>query len=100
MIFISFSEMYEFLFENADRRILLGLLTAHHDDVGSLLGRSTFTISLMMGSANELAIAVLRCQMPIDLLHGGGQLDLIVGVRGDDIESIGVLVGGHIVNIP
>lgn len=76
------------------------LLTSHIDDVGGLLGLNTFAICLMMGTADELAIAVLGRQVPPDLLHGGGELDVVVGIGGEDFQRSGALVGGHVVNVP
>lgn len=76
------------------------LLTSHIDDVGGLLWLNTFAICLVMGTADELAIAVLGRQVPPDLLHGGGELDVVVGIGGEDFQRSGALVGGHVVNVP
>lgn len=54
----------------------------------------------MMRATDELAIAVLGRQMPSDLLHGRGEFNIIVGFGRDDLEGIGALVGGHMVDIP
>lgn len=54
----------------------------------------------MMGTADELAIAVLGRQVPPDLLHGGGELHVVVGIGGEDFQGSGALVGGHVVNVP
>jgi len=52
-----------------------------------------------MGAADQFPVAVLGRQVPLDFLHRGRELHIVVG-RGHDLQGSGALVGRHVVDVP